>query len=395
MTNESKPWSPATRYFVFVLALIACGAAIWVLRGIIRPLVGAALLAYILSPVVHLVSQRTKLNRKAAGNLVYFIGLGLLSLSLAIFVPLVLRQAQDVLQDLLKNLDALQTMLLAKPLSIGPFPLNLGMLIPSLRETYAGTTPLLAEQALRLLQATSRNLLWFLLIVVTTYYLMTDWDKLREWLIGLAPDSYQSDVRQLYTNIREIWLAYLGGQLRLMFILAVMFSLAWVVIGLPGGLILGMLAGVLNLMPEVGPLIAAMLAVLVAFVEGSSFLPLSNTWFAALVLGLYLLLNNVKTIFIQPRVLGRSVRLHEGVVFIAIITAIVVEGLLGVLVVVPLLASIAVVGRYLRRRLLGLPPFPEHERLPFVTRPTDLPVKPSRRHGLRRDSSTPGRNHEI
>jgi hypothetical protein len=59
--------------------------------------------------------------------------------------------------------------------------------------------------------------------------------------------------------------------------------------------------------------------------------------------------------------LGQSVLLHEAIVFVAIITAIILQGILGVLIVVPLLASMIIIGRYVRRRLLGLPPFDEAE----------------------------------
>jgi len=95
----------------------------------------------------------------------------------------------------------------------------------------------------------------------------------------------------------------------------------------------------------------------VAFLEGSTYLPISNLWFAALTLGSYLLLNNIKTIWLQPRILGHSVLLHEGLVFVAIVTAVILQGILGVLIVVPLLATLAVVGRYLRAKILDLPPF--------------------------------------
>ena len=55
---------------------------------------------------------------------------------------------------------------------------------------------------------------------------------------------------------------------------------------------------------------------------------------------------------------GKSLALHDGVIFVAIISAVVINGIIGVLIVVPLLASLMVVGKYLRRRVLGLPPFP-------------------------------------
>jgi predicted PurR-regulated permease PerM len=213
------------------------------------------------------------------------------------------------------------------------------------------------EQAWQILQTTSRGFLWFLVIMVTTYNLMTEWDRLRDWLIGLAPDAYQPDLRRLYTDVKNIWLGYLGGQVRLMLILAVIYSIAWAVIGLPGAIFMGILAGFLNLVPEVGPGATALIAMLVALLEGSNFLPISNGWFAFLTGGIYLVLNNFKTIYLQPRILGKSVFLPEGVVFIAIIAAIVLQGMLGVLVVVPVLASAMILGRYLRRKFLGLPAF--------------------------------------
>ncbi len=130
-----------------------------------------------------------------------------------------------------------------------------------------------------------------------------------------------------------------------------------------------MLAGLLNLLPEIGPFAVALLATIIAFIEGSTYIPVSNFWFAIITLGLYLLLNNFKTIWLQPRILGQSVFLHEGVVFVAIIAAIVLQGVLGVLIIVPLLATFVVLGRYIRRRLLGMPPFGDEEPVPLATQP--------------------------
>jgi hypothetical protein len=68
--------------------------------------------------------------------------------------------------------------------------------------------------------------------------------------------------------------------------------------------------------------------------------------------------------------LGKSVFLHEGVVFVAIVAAIILQGVVGVLIIVPLLATVVVLGRYIRRKLLGLPPFEEEEPVrPWDTQP--------------------------
>lgn len=168
-------------------------------------------------------------------------------------------------------------------------------------------------------------------------------------------------MRRLYLEIKQVWLAYLRGQLTLMLIVAVTFSILWSIIGLPGAVILGIIGGLLSIIPDVGPFAATILAIAVALLEGSTWMPVNNFVFALIVAGLYVVLINVKNVWLRPYILGRSVHMHEGVVFVAIIAAVVFTGILGAFIIVPVLASLAVVGRYLRARLLGLDPFPSAE----------------------------------
>jgi len=353
-----KPaWDPTTRLFVLVVILILGMITIWLARDAIAPLLTACLGAYFLSPAVAFLETRTHLPHRAAANLVYFLVIAIaLSVPFTI-LPGQLGAIQNILGDLNQALDRLQSMLEA-PRHIGSVLVDLSTLLPSMRASLGTAIVPNPEDALRVLEFGSRNLVWTLVILVTTYLLMNDWPRLREWLIGIAPDTEQGDLRRLYAEVRSVWMNYLGGQIRLMVVLAFIYAAAWGLVGLPGAVILGTLAGILNLLPEIGPAAAALLAVVVALLEGSTWMPVSNLWFAAITLGVYLLLNNFKTIWLQPRILGQSVRLNEGVVFIAIVVSILLGGVLIVLLVVPLLATAGVVGRYIRARLLGEAPFP-------------------------------------
>jgi predicted PurR-regulated permease PerM len=268
-----------------------------------------------------------------------------------------LNEGQSLIVDLEDFPAQLQTFL-STPVNVLGFQLNLSHYLPNISQDLSTWILPLPGTALHFLEATSRNVLVVLLVIVTIYYLLRDWDHLREWLIRLWPTDYRKDARRLLLEIKAIWAAYLRGQLALMLILSIIYTIAWFALGLPGALILGILTGLFNIVPELGPFVAAILAVIVALVEGSYFIPLSNFWFAFLVIGVYLALNYVKTIWIQPRILGHNVSLHEGIVFVAIVISIVVWGVLAVLVVVPVLASAIVVGRYLRHRILGEDPFP-------------------------------------
>ncbi|MCF6303195.1 MAG: AI-2E family transporter, partial [Devosiaceae bacterium] len=176
--------------------------------------------------------------------------------------------------------------------------------------------------------------------------------KLRDWVFNLIPPAHQPDMRGIYQEVKQIWQGYLRGNLALMLITGVLFTLAWLAIGLPGALILGIITGVLTIIPDLGPAIAAALAAIVALFEGSTYLNITNLWFAVLVIGIYMLLINIKGIWIRPRIFARSVHMHDGIVFIAIMAAVVLQGILGALVIVPVLASAGILGRYVYRQLM-------------------------------------------
>lgn len=156
-------------------------------------------------------------------------------------------------------------------------------------------------------------------------------------------------------------MGYLRGQLTLMTIVAIVFGIIWSIIGLPGALLLGILAGLFSLIPDVGPFAATALALIVALLEGSTWLPVNNFIFALIVAGLYVVLINIKNIWLRPLIYGRSVHMHEGIVFVSIIAAVIFTGIIGAFIVVPVLASLGVIGRYIHARLLGQPAFVDEE----------------------------------
>jgi predicted PurR-regulated permease PerM len=219
---------------------------------------------------------------------------------------------------------------------------------------------------LQLLETTSVSLLWFLVTMVSIHFFLSQWPNMRTSLIAFAPPAYRPELQELYQRIRWVWMAYLRGQIVLMLIVGVVFTVAWTVIGIPGALVLGVLAGLFTLVPDVGPFIAAAIAAAVALLEGSTWIPLSNFWVAGIVVVTYLILIGLKNFFLRPLVMGRSVHINEALVFIIIMVATILEGILGALLIVPLYASTVVVLGYAQRKILGEPPFDDDGRNQFV-----------------------------
>jgi predicted PurR-regulated permease PerM len=120
---------------------------------------------------------------------------------------------------------------------------------------------------------------------------------------------------------------------------------------------LGLLAGLFTIVPDVGPFVATGLAVAVALLEGSNWMPVNNFIFGLIVVGLYIVLINIKNIWLRPYIFGRSIHMNEAIIFVAIIAAVIFSGVLGAFIILPILASLVVIWNYLHARMQGLPPF--------------------------------------
>ena len=348
-------WDLSFRYWVLSALTILFIGLLWWARELIGPLVIGALLAFLLNPAIEFLSHHTRLSRAWVATIVFVAGVGGVVALSALLVPVLIDEIQIQFvdfQDILARLQAI----LSQPVVFLNWEFSFEYLIPDLTRLLSERITTLPENAFLLLEATSKNLIWSLVILATVYYLLRDWLRLRNWCFQAIPEPYQADARQIYVEIRRIWQGYLRGNLALMLVTGIMFSLAWLLIGVPGALIIGLITGLLTIIPDLGPAIAAVLAIIVALFEGSTYLQISNFWFAALVAGVYLLLINIKNIWIRPRIFARSVHMHDGIVFIAIMAAVVLQGILGALVVVPVLASAGVLGRYVYHQLLGSPP---------------------------------------
>jgi putative permease len=363
--NIQNQWSKSVRYLVFGVVIIFLTAGLWYIRSILEPLIIAAFIAYLIHPMVNYLTRRTRLSRTSAVNLVYFITLAILIGTPSTLTPLFFDEFKQVISDILNIFNQLIIWLM-KPRAPFVIPIDFAQLANQLTQFRSAFLSSLPDQALQLLEKTSVGAVWLLVILAAVYYFLAEWPRLRSGFINSFPEAYHPELDELYQRVRSIWMNYLRGQLLLMVVVGVTFTIAWTVIGIPGAFVLGVVAGFLTLIPDVGPFLAAVLAIGVALLEGSnwSWMPASSFMVALIALAIYLILIIIKNIWLRPFIMGRSVHMHEALVLISIILATILWGILGALLIVPVLASFVVIFDYLRRRVMGMPPFPPKE--PFV-----------------------------
>ncbi len=382
MNQPQNSWSLPFRYVSGLLLLAGFIAFTIYARDAVRALVIAGFISYLINPAVIFLTQRTKLSRAAAVNIVYFSSLILMVGIPATLTPIFFDELKFVVRDVL-DLNEQFSATLSQPLTFGGMEFHLERLASTFAHLQDVVLSPLPEQVFAWLETTSVGVLWVLIILVSIYIFMTEWPRMRDWLIDLTPPPYQADMQELYRRVRRIWMAYLRGQIVLMLIVGVVFTIAWLILGIPGALVLGVVAGLFTLVPDVGPFLAAVIAIAVALLEGSNWIDLPNIGVAGIVLLVYLVLINLKNFFLRPIVMGRSVHMNEALVFIAIMIATILEGIMGALLVVPVLASVMVVVEYLRRRVLDLPAFADDGEKQFVAPAQEV----SRKRSFGRKSS--------
>lgn len=357
---SGQPWSRNTRLLALFLTAAVLLLVFYAARALLGPLLISAFLAYLLNPLVTAVSRRSRLPRKVVITLVYLLLIALLVVLVLVLAAPVAQQAQRLSLEVETISDNLEAFLAQRVVIFG-FTLQPDQLFGNAEEL---TEQLIrSDRLLPILQAATTNLVWMLVILVTTFYLLQDWVRLRDWFFSLAPDWAEADMRRLYDEVKLVWQNYLRGQLVLMFFVGFLTWIALEAIGLAGAGVLGLLTGLLDIIPTLGPTLAMLVAVLVALSGGSPFLELSNLWIALITIAIFALIQAFENVWLRPQVMSSRLQIHPAVVFVGVVASLYLLGVIGALVIVPVLGTLAILGSYLRARILELDPWPDVEHI--------------------------------
>jgi predicted PurR-regulated permease PerM len=344
-------------------AKLAVGASLLVLgiyvlfrfSVLIIPLIIAAILAYILSPLVSLVQARSRLSRGGSTGIVYLLTLGVVALVPMLVVPALLEQTERLNVDFESIILSIETFL-NRPLVIGGLSIDISQLMMQTESSLRGLLEPLFGQTLGFAVDVLTSLVWIVFILVVSFYLVKDGARFTDWLESLFPPSLRPDVRRLRSEINAIWSAFFRGQLLLVLIVAVIITIGGLIVGLPFALAMGVLAGLLEFLPSLGHGIWLVIAALLMLFRGSTWIPLPNWILTLVVVGLHAVFQQVDLNILIPSIIGRRVRLHPLVIILGIVAGASLAGGLGILLAAPTIASMRVIGRYLQARLFDMDP---------------------------------------
>lgn len=356
-------WDTATKRMVAVGFLLFLTLVVYQFRSLLRPLVIAFLLAFILNPIVDFLENRVGMHRGIATGLLFLLLclalLGALAAPVTA-VPSITRAILSLQLDVKQIITDIGAFF-DRPIEIGGFEFDLSDVYRELSTSLRRLVETIAQGTLDLVLGIASGAFWVIFVLVVAFYLVRDAHRIAREIEELAPPGYRQDVARLRREIAQVWNAFLRGQLVLGTAMAVATAVVDTAVGLPYAWALGLFAGVMELVPNIGPYIAAVPAVLLALIRGSMFIPLGNFWFAVLVAGLYLLLQLIENNLFVPRILGRTLNVHPLAVMIGILAGGQLAGILGILLAAPTLATLKVVSAYILNRLYDRDPFPMSE----------------------------------
>lgn len=359
MSEPVHRWGASTKRIVVTVILVLLALVIYRFRDVIPPLVIAILLAFILDPIADFLTDRVHLSRGMATGLIFVIlivgMLGVIAAPVTV-VPSIQRAINLVQIDFIRVITDIGNFL-EQPVDIWGYSLDLSAMFEEVTAMLRTFVSSVAQGTLDVVLNLASGAFWLIIILMITFYLLKDADRFIEQLDNLAPPGYRDDFVRLRRQITSVWHAFLRGQLLLGLAMVIITTVVCTAVGLPYAGVMGLIAGAMELVPNVGPIIALIPAALVALFEGSSFLPLSNFWFAMLVIGLYVVIQQIEGNVLVPRILGRSLNLHPLVVLVGIIVGGSLAGILGMLLAAPVLATLRVVGHYIFCRLYDRDPF--------------------------------------
>lgn len=338
---------PLTSHQIRAALWAAIAVVSWLLLSLLAPVLMpfllAAVLAYALHPLVEWLHARRVPRWLGAGLAIAALMLVLLAVLLLIVpvitqqVPLLREQVPALLNDLNRALLPVAARFdIALQVDVSLVREWLGKLISGHEsELFDGVM-----SSLRIggsaLAAVFGNLL---LMPIVAYYLLLDWTNLVERAKTLIPPRWRSQVQSFLDETDEVLGQYLRGQLLVMGILAVLYTVGLAVVGLKLALPIGVFTGLAVFVPYLGFGLGLVLAVLAALLQFQSLLGV------ALVGGVYLVGQVVESMYLTPRLLGERIGLHPIAVIFALLAFGHLLGFVGVLIALPASAVLLVAMR--------------------------------------------------
>jgi len=323
--------------FLFVCILL------YLSRRVVAPFFIAFTLAYIMDP---LVDKMVHKGFPRTGSVLFLMAVFffLLVFACILFIPILSTQTESLMQNIPIYIGIFQDWI--RPL----LDMVKGLDPEKVEEILNGVLSRFGELPMKALQF-SGKLLWgsisnlfniilmianLVIIPVVMFYLLRDFDSINKRLLALIPPRLQEKTRELTLEIDQVLSSFVRGQLVVVALMGLMYALGLFLCDTPMSLSLGLMAGLVNLVPYLGLVLGFVPAAILTFMH-------NQEWLSVLgVAGVFAFVQGIEGMIITPRIVGENIGLHPVAVIFAVLLGGELFGLVGMLLGVPIVAILNV-----------------------------------------------------
>ncbi len=322
------------------IAALVFLVTLWLMGDVMLPFLVGGALAYFLDPVADRL-ERAGLSRTAATSVITLVAVLLMGLLVLAVIPTLINQLIALVNAAPEIARKLQTILTEK------FP-SLNDDTSAIRETLAKIAAAIqskggavAEGLIASIMGVISAAVFVLVVPVVAFYLLLDWDHMVERIDSLLPRDHAPVVRRLATEIDTVLSSFIRGQLSVCVVLGLYYSIALMLAGLQFGLVVGAIAGMITFIPYIGAIVGGSLAI------GLALFQFWGDWVSiGIVAGIFGVGQFMEGNILTPKLVGHSVGLHPVWLLFALSAFGTLFGFVGMLVAVPVAASLGVLIRF-------------------------------------------------
>jgi predicted PurR-regulated permease PerM len=361
----SPHWSNSIKLVVSLSMAAVVIALIMRFRNLIGPLLLVFILSYLLYPVAVWIRKKAKLPWAFVVALLYLLILlafgGLITWGgFALF-----NQIQNFIQFLqgaIKTLPDTIAQLSTQTYHIGTFTFDLARFdLGQLASSVLGSVEPILTNVGGLLTALASGAAeaigWIAFILLVSFFMLLETKGMSGRLFRIEFPGYTEDLQRMGSELGRIWNAFLRGQMIIILITIVVYTILLSILGVRFAFGLAILAGMARFVPYVGPTIAWTTLWLVSFFQVGNYFHLQPVIYAFLTIGCAMLTDTILDNLVATRLLARTLRIHPAAVMVMAIIGANLIGIIGIVLASPVMASIKLFWRYIVRKMFDMDPW--------------------------------------
>jgi predicted PurR-regulated permease PerM len=315
-------------------------AALYLLGNVILPFIVGGAIAYFLDPLADRL-ERLGLSRVLATVVISLAALLVVVLLVLAVIPMLIGQLADLINAAPLISLQLQAFLVERFPELSDSTSTMRQTLNQIAEAISARGGELANGLLNSALSLIGAIVFIVVVPVVAFYLLMDWDRMVAQVDSWLPRDHADTIRQLATDIDKVLAGFVRGQVSVCLILGTFYSVALMAAGLQFGLAVGAIAGAITFIPYVGSLVGGALAIGLALFQFWG-----DWWSIGLIAAIFAFGQFIEGNILTPKLVGGSVGLHPVWLLFALSAFGSVFGFVGMLVAVPVAASIGVLARF-------------------------------------------------